>query len=585
MILTFAALNFAAHEQVDASGRLAFCRLTLCNEGLSALLWLARMIPVLQNPSQLSPRRRPPPLPRRPSPDSVTVRTHSPDKISRENSRRQRHGGLAQSFSGDDAGNFADCVDLDDQSPRPATPLVPRRVMAESIVFDAVQSEAVSAQGLADRWCVQLKYVILLEIDRADVVLVESRTGVGIGGIRSREGAEVTVDNLKGLASRGSIENSPSMPGPTTAALAGEVKKKVSGTSCALPLGRDSSTRLRLSIPRIGLNARSVSTVDTDLATNTTDNDNRPAVTLTAEWIEGHLEMEDPGTAVLTPAIAAIPTETATAAVKEGQHAQQSHSAQTVPSMSAVCCVLPAEDGFDNLHGRKSDSNSDLSSVQLHEPAGLSRPSPEAVNQLPTEAPPSPTAVPTASPAAAHNIVSEALGLGGPSSAGDGGRGSPESVLPAPRVKHRLRWLTVCRASALVMPARRRVATAGVSVARGRSSSPPVVERGIERVSGDSDEDGAVGDGPAGGNVSSAFASLKAGNVGKDADDAKPERTQEQIGVEVDGVWAEWSPALFFLAGKSGGMVRTHSYHTTKEATGRCRRSEGRDFAICRELL
>lgn len=133
------------------------------------------------------------------------------------------------------------------------------------------------------------------------------------------------------------------------------------------------------------------------------------------------------------------------------------------------------------------------------------------------------------------------------------------SVAPAwQEDAHRLRWLSVRKVSFGVGPT-------GLAETGGDGCRPALdVDGGVEVVV---DDGGGALDANEGGSVESGDGSrvaaastlgrLESGDEAQQTKLAKlaKQAKQGQVGVKVDGVWAEWSPPLFFLAGKAGAMV------------------------------
>lgn len=116
------------------------------------------------------------------------------------------------------------------------------------------------------------------------------------------------------------------------------------------------------------------------------------------------------------------------------------------------------------------------------------------------------------------------------------------------RHTHRLRWLSVNKISVIVRSGEIADIRAAAATAEGVANSGEPESAGV--ILGDAEDDGGP---PKKGKsiVSTVGSSARLSQVG-----GAMAAVSSETEVAVDGVWAEWSPALFFLAGKAGAMVR-----------------------------
>lgn len=406
--------------QIVASGRLAFGRFTLSREGLSALLWLANMatFPV-----------SPPPPPTSQPPVEIT---------------RPRDDGHSR-----------------------------RRL-----------------RGL------RVSYAVSFEVDRTGVVLV-------LGGENAGDAA--SPQQVPPLCSRGNRRRNgaskaaaaPSEPVRSSSAPSFRFRRHSSplGAAAAAPGDSSDANRsatahhraanlIRLTIPRVGIRACSAPLPtatarrgdisdrrkEVEAASGGGEGVGRPgtyglAVTVTAESLEGHLEMDDPGTATVPTFFPPL---------HEAKERRDGSGVGTPPSST-----------------RRSTSPPDVSSGNRTSAGDVS-------------------------------VVDEPQSSS--SSVGSSSCSSAETPAMLLRETHCLRWLVIRNVSF-------RAGTAQLVDAENVARKVPA---SADKVSG----------GRRGGSGSALqFLSGKEEDVGGE-------------GLSVDGLWAEWSPVLFFLAGTSGAMVR-----------------------------
>lgn len=284
------------------------------------------------------------------------------------------------------------------------------------------------------------------------------------------------------------------------------------------------ATLIRLTVPRVAVRVCSPSSVvmpsgrSAGFSARTREGASAPTVTVTAKWLEGHLEMKDPGARVVPP----LPTPS------------QSPPPPPPPVTPAGSCPMTSTLGnAETVDGGAGGSPSFSALSDIASSSGLPGIGAGCCEEAHSSSAcaPSPSPVPTPVPPAAvveaPTVTAEGVccsgktedGAVGSSETGGGASRPPPPLLGAPRGEtHRLRWLAVRKLSF-------------------RMAEPPSFPVA-------SASDGSKG-AEAGGGAASVGRTpgVEAAGV-------------EEDGVSVEGLWAEWSPALFFLAGKSGAMVR-----------------------------
>lgn len=261
------------------------------------------------------------------------------------------------------------------------------------------------------------------------------------------------------------------------------------------------ATLIRLTVPRVAIRVCSPSSVvlpggrGAGLGPRTREGGSAPTVTVTAKWLEGHLEMEDPGARVVPP----VPT----------------------PSQSPSPSDIPV---------RLSPTTSTLGNADATVDGG-------AGGSPPFDEAPTVTAEGVSSSGQARD------GAVGSSEVRNDASRPPPLLLGVPRGEtHRLRWLAVRKLSFRMAEPPPFPATSAPDDSRGAGTSG-----GVASV----DQRASVRRTSPGGNRRDHGSGTPVGRPpGVEAAGV------EEDGVSVEGLWAEWSPALFFLAGKSGAMVR-----------------------------
>ena len=576
--LPSAAVHVEPSPQVSASGRLAFGRFTVSREGLTVLLWLAELTALLPPPGASKPLPRTslasPQTPQNQERRELQEIVGSPSTV---NQKKVPAGGWARK-----------------SSPRPhSSPRLHRVTSSSSAPATAVAAvppprvparppSVLPTEGLP--WCRKtdgfrrrFSYVVVFEVDLAGIVVAGDGDGggdvsgsdIGSGGGGGGGGGDVQHGRPTRSASGGgkagglsvvargpgiSDDNSNrnrSMNGvggggigvggrrDFSASAAGvsrtdSLPPDIAGTDDDLQGG--GATLIRLTVPRVAIRVCSPSSVvlpsgrGAVFGARTREGGSAPTVIVTAKWLEGHLEMEDPGTRVVPP----LPTPSQTQSQTQSQSQSQSPPPPPVipvessPTASTLGNVETVDGGAGVSPPLSALSDNASSASGLPEiGAGCCEETQSSSACAPA---PTPTPVPPAAVVGVPTVTAEGVSGSGKSEDGavglsemgnDASRPSPPPppLLGAPRGEtHRLRWLAVRKLSF-------------------RMAEPPSFPVA-------SSPDGSKGAGTGGGAASvGRTPGVEAAGV-------------EEDGVSVEGLWAEWSPALFFLAGKSGAMVR-----------------------------
>lgn len=544
------------------------------------LLWLAQLT-AMSPPSDKSER-----LPRKSS---------APAQMPQDKARQAMRGsvGLPSALSQRrvPAGGWARA-----SSPRPQpSPRSHRATSAAPAVAQPPVSprppSVLPTEGLP--WCRPIdgyrrrfSYVIVFDVDLAGIVVVGDGDGDGGGGGDNpqhlRRGRAASVGG--GIAAGLSAEACGSGKSDTTSSASNSSSVGVGGVGgggdgdfgeggrrgFSVAAGSDrvgseadlqggGASLLRLTVPRVAIRVCSPSSMGlprgsgAGLGARPRQGGAAPTVTVTAKWLEGHLEMEDPGVRVVPPLPAPsqsppplsppsevvpvsvtltppskVPLSTSpTASTLVGANTTTGGAGTSPPlSTSAVALSVssspcPPESG--ERDGEKARSS----------PVCLPAPAPSAVVD---EAPIAVTAA---------RVPSSRLSSG---AGNDAGRPRPPPPSPPPTLlgatrweTHRLRWLAVRKLSfRMGEPASLPASFAGGLEGAGTSNGVP-----------SADQTAGVRRSPPGGDRRDYGSDTTVGEM------AEIEATEvEDDGLSVEGLWAEWSPALFFLAGKSGAMVR-----------------------------
>lgn len=373
--------NNSAAGQLNACGRLAFCRVTLCEEALSVALWAVAIAGGL-------------PLPLSPSPSPSSP-------VSSKTGRR---------------------------SPRPERTEPPARALADT---------APSAPRIV--------YDFKLDVDRVGLVCSSaSRDAAGHDDRVPLSGGTLLRLSIPRLALRASsgpneAEEAPEAATPSGPGDAGQAARGEGQ-------GRAGSGA---SEPRVS------------------------RVSVSAEWLEGHLEVGDPGDGM-------------SSATPEEEGVGAGSPAPPLPSSD------PEVPGSNDRRRTKSEIPSSSRAIS-DDPVGAPSGSEEEV----------PMPVPR----------------------------SGSALLPRRSGGHRLRCLVARKVSVAVRPSRR---SGGRAAGLEITASTPEDDGGAEGDNGSVQEDDGLGDrcqpGAGGGAAAGPL-------------------------VAVEGLWAEWTPALFFVLGRSGAMV------------------------------
>lgn len=411
---------------------------------------------------------------------------------------------------------------------------------------------AVATAACGPRCFLRFSYMVSFQVDRAGVVLVDDDEDDD-GELRARSTCSAyrgggREDEALGTAAPSVVDRlGRRLSASTSADEASFDDGSVAAGMDAATIVHRRATLVRLNVPRIGIRACSAPAAHLPLPVSGESGEGTnheqhalgagwseegggagPSVSVTAEWLEGYLEMEDPGTIAVPP----LPP----------------------PSLSTSSPLVPPPRGpmASAVNRREINTDGGVGGVPLSSLPpppldkstchvaplnGASKGCPKAYLCVPPSA--ASAAAAAASEPPASSVSETAATISGPAgeqltprSAGDARRPSIQGSPPGEI--HRLRWLAV-RMLSFKMGEDIAAATARPVPARSRASSAGSgVDAAEERAERDG---GADGDRRCSGDGSQVVA-------------------VEQDGVSVEGLWAEWSPALFFLAGKSGATVR-----------------------------
>lgn len=452
--------------QVVASGRLAFGRFTLSREGLSALLWLTNLAP-----SPLPPL---PPPPQTALPPRETTTRPGDGRHSRIRRLRRLRISYVVSFEVDRAGvvlvgDDEDAVDAANQQHIP--PL--RSTDSRDGVSKAAAQAAIAAAAAA-------------------APTTPARSSSAPSFLFRRHSSPLST-GANAPGDNSDADKSAAAPHRATNLIRITVPR-VGIRACSIPLPPPPTAR-----PRDSGRGKKVDAAggggggggerrDRPRGTRLAEGDAYGlAMTVTAESLEGHLEMDDPGASVAP--ISFPPFDKA--------EERDGPGVATPPSSTMSSTFSP-----DALSANRSTTG------------GLSAASGVAPSFF----------------AAVDEPQSSA------SSVGRSARSSAQARATPLRETHRLRWLAIRKVSFRTGAAK----PANAQNAAGKSPTS------AQKVLG-----GRPGSG-------GSVLPLLSGKV----------KAPEVEGLAMEGLWAEWSPVLFFLAGKSGAMVRTTRAQEMASGTG-----------------
>lgn len=296
--------------QIVASGRLAFGRFTLSRDGLLVLLWAAKLVPAFT---------RPPPPPSFTSEETHRVFGRTPQarprgraQLGAARSRSAAEGGGSPSSEGGSGGVGKTTEAFSSSSPRK----ISRRARPSRLPSPPppiAQRCSASVVGPPPPPPVRVSYVLDFEVDRAAVVLVggggdddprAQRPADGESGTKAPAPAAAAAA-AAGTPSGGGIRTSGSPRGSRSAAsAAADLPPGSDGSDAGEAAVGAAATIIRLTVPRVGIRACSTAVALAAAPPSSREvagASGGASVTMSAQSVEGHFEVEDPGTMVPLP--------------------------------------------------------------------------------------------------------------------------------------------------------------------------------------------------------------------------------------------------------------------------------------------